>query len=163
MFNYAIIYNSQERKSRWSSKRSQYLPVWFNCSLSLSLSLSLYIYKPETCIRVRITSLERRHRHRRSHRKSSQATIKARSFAHCQNQRRNTRIIGRFDALACLHAAVRSGWQYTLCGADKDVFCPRCIHVIGFKVSEEDRTALTKLLCVVGGLLPYLAAGRQTG
>lgn len=50
-----------------------------------------------------------------------------------------------------------------LCGANKDVFCPRCTHVIGFKVSEEDRTARTKLLCVVGGLLPYLAAGRQTG
>lgn len=34
--------------------------------------------------------------------------------------------------------------------------------MIGFKVSE-DQNACTKLLCVVGGLLPYLAAGRQTG
>lgn len=51
-----------------------------------------------------------------------------------------------------------------LCGANKDVFClPWCTHVIGFKVSEEDRTARTKLLCVVDGLLSYLAAGRQTG
>lgn len=67
----------------------------------------------------------------------------------------------------CTRVSTRGGSErvagHMLCGANKDVFCPWYTHVIGFKVSEEDRTALTKLLCVVGDLLPYLAAGRQTG